>query len=158
MKAYIVWYEQFNQELIIPIDERGDLLWDKSNIDQLRDDELKRFGNEAGDDYFKDHEYSRCKGIEFVQWYIEGDINDGLWESEEIQELPVYPKTSREILEKQSLDDLAETFYNKFITTKYVPELFEMIPQDRLRNWITEQFEKEFSFRELKEMFEDENS
>lgn len=158
MKVYIVWYEQFSQEVTIPIDETGNLLWGKSDLDQIRDQELERFGNEVGDSYFKGLLYSRERGIEFAQWYIEGDIQDGAWETEEIKELPVYPKTSKEILDEQSLDDLAEVFYEKFNITNYVPELFEMIPEDRLRDWLTEQFEKEFSFRELKEIFDDENS
>lgn len=156
MKAYIVWYEELGYEVTIPIDENGNLLWDKSDLDQIKDYELQLFGNERCDDYFQRHEYSRKEGIDLAQQLIESDIQEKIWEPEEIQVLTVYPKTAENYLSEKSLDELETAFFAQFNSTKYVSELFELIPEDVLYGWLIEQFEKEFTLQEFKEVFEDE--
>jgi len=156
MKAYIVWYEELGYEVTIPIDEDGNLLWDKSDLDQIKDYELKLFGNKKCDNYFHRHNYSRKKGIDLAQQLIESDIREKIWEPEEIQQLTVYPKTAKDYLTDKSLDELKTAFYERFNITNYVPELFDLIPENVLYNWLIEQFEKEFTLQELKEVFEDE--
>lgn len=156
MKAYIVWYEELGYEVTIPIDENDNLLWDKSDLDQIKDYELQLFGNERCDDYFQRHEYSRKEGIDLAQQLIESDIQEKIWEPEEIQVLTVYPKTAEDYLSEKSLDELETAFFEQFNSTKYVSELFELIPEDVLYGWLIEQFEKEFTLQELKEVFEDE--
>lgn len=156
MKVYIVWYEELGYEVTIPIDENDNLLWDKSDLDQIKDYELQLFGNERCDDYFQRHEYSRKEGIDLAQQLIESDIQEKIWEPEEIQVLTVYPKTEKDYLSEKSLDELETAFFEQFNSTKYVQELFELIPEDALYGWLIEQFEKEFTLQELKEVFEDE--
>lgn len=156
MKAYIVWYEELGYEVTIPIDENGNLLWDKSDLDQIKDYELKLFGNKKCNNHFHRHNYSRKKGIILAQQLIESDIRENIWEPEEIQQLTVYPKTAKDYLAEKSLDELKTAFYEQFNITNYVPELFDLIPKDVLYSWLTVQFEKEFTLQELKEVFEDE--
>lgn len=62
-------------------------------------------------------------------------------------------RTALDILNEQSFDVLEQAFYGHFKTVKYLAELFEMIPHDQLQAWFVEQFSKEFSFNEIKEIF-----
>ena len=96
--------------------------------------------------------------IILAQQLIESDIQEKIWEPEEIQVLTVYPKTAEDYLSEKSLDELETAFFEQFNSTKYVSELFELIPEDVLYGWLIEQFEKEFTLQELKEVFEDEQT
>lgn len=60
-----------------------------------------------------------------------------------------------EFLKEFSNEELIQMFYQEFNYCSYVGELFEMIDEDKLRKWLINQFSKEFSLRELKELFEE---
>ena len=62
--------------------------------------------------------------------------------------------TSEDILRQQSLDSLKQAFYGQFKYVNYIPDLFELIEDDRLYEWIIEQFEAEFTTNELLKIFQ----
>ncbi len=58
-----------------------------------------------------------------------------------------------DILREQSLDTLQTAFFYNFETTHYIDELFDMIPEDALYEWIIQKFCAEFDVNEIKEIF-----
>lgn len=64
--------------------------------------------------------------------------------------------TRIDVLEKASLEELQQQFYEQYNTLSYIPELFELIDSYKLRNWLIEQFSKDFSLGKLKRMFDPE--
>ena len=62
--------------------------------------------------------------------------------------------TSNEILREQSLEKLTEAYYEQYKHDNRLPELFELIEPEKLYEWLVKQFEDDFSYKEIKELFD----
>ncbi len=62
--------------------------------------------------------------------------------------------TSNEILREQSLEKLTEVYYAQYKHDNRLPELFELIEPEKLYEWLVEQFDNDFSYKEIKELFD----
>ncbi len=62
--------------------------------------------------------------------------------------------TSNQILRGQSLERLTEAYYELFRHDNRLPELFELIAANKLKKWLIQQFEKDFSLTEIKNEFD----
>lgn len=62
--------------------------------------------------------------------------------------------TKLEILVSVSLDTLKNEFFNQYNSLSYVPELFDMIEEMTLKEWLIHQFTRDFTVKELMEIFE----
>lgn len=66
--------------------------------------------------------------------------------------------TSLDILNKQSLETLKSEFFNQLKSVKYVFDLFELIEEGVLFQWLVQQFNAVFSLEEIIEIFDYEES
>lgn len=62
--------------------------------------------------------------------------------------------TSNEILREQSLEKLTEAYYEQYKYDNRLPDLFELIEPEKLYEWLVEQFDNDFSYKEIKELFD----
>lgn len=62
--------------------------------------------------------------------------------------------TKADILLQVPLPDLQEKFFEHYNSLSYVPELFELIDIDKLCAWLVNQFTRDFTLNELKEIFD----
>lgn len=51
------------------------------------------------------------------------------------------------------LNALEEAYYENYNNDSRLPELFELIDEDKLYEWFCGQFERDFTYGELVEMF-----
>lgn len=51
------------------------------------------------------------------------------------------------------LNALKEAYYENYNNDNRLPELFELIDEDKLHEWFCGQFERDFTYGELVEMF-----
>jgi len=62
--------------------------------------------------------------------------------------------TKNDILREQSLEKLTEAYYEEYRHDNRLPELFELIEPKKLYEWLISQFEDDFSYKEIKELFD----
>lgn len=76
-KYYWLYFEELG-EIGIPMEEaENGLTIHAPELQGYTDKQLKKFANNCGDGYFNDTPYTRENGLEFLAWYINGDIADG---------------------------------------------------------------------------------